>query len=671
MEIDFRRGLKSSAPIILTILALIVFYIINMSSPFMMKFSSIKWLNQLTDPFTGKPPTLFLYISWFFTQFSISPINSITFSTLIIFILLPLAAFYLEKAVVGDDFSSFLAGFVTIMFPSHVWSICSSNYSSLLGLLLTSFTIMLLCKGVNPVKRVFLMVLTSFLTSLADSISGLILFATCLTYWLLHLILERKPSLTEFYPLFSAPSLIFFPLTKTLIFEPPTTLLPIILGFLASAAGLLLLKNREIFLLTASWLFSSMLVPSLIYSPLIYSYASLPIAVSSMTLLAESRRGAIILDGEENYVEVDVGKAAGLALLSLIVLSTLTSTCNVVGDAASHIMVYVERYGGDDLLDALNWINRHTPENAVILAEFPLSIWIQSYTNRPAITNHPVKFNQYAEEFIRSYDADTMLNANYEVRNRFMRLRDWESVAPQRAPSFASSNGEGYVDFLYLDENHATLTYIYNGETLKPGFHQYAEKTTSWISRSSELAVLQHTYILEGGVTIVKRLSLLREAYSTVEYNITSAASTLESFSVKLWIPWGRRLGFTQVSENRFYFTLDSGEYEVEFYGDITYIRFGYDEEWSQPRVLTIFKSVNNQIQAKIVVRALNVEPVKWAEDKVVSVSAKELLAKYNVSYAVIPTAVKGEFMDRFGLDDALFKSLYENSKLTIYKVTL
>jgi hypothetical protein len=673
MKMDF-RGLKSSAPIILAILALIAFYIINLGSPLMTRLSDIKWLNQLTSPFTEKSPTLFLYISWFFTQFSLSPINSITLSILIVFILLPLATFYLAKGILGDYFASFLAGFIVLTFPSHVWSTCSSHYSSLLGSLLTSFALMLLCKDMSSIKKASLIALISFLTSFADLVSGLILFATCLTYWLSYSILERRFSLAQFYPLFSAPSLILFPFTEVLTFEPPATPLPITLGVLASVVGLfLLLRNRKIFLLTASWLFSSMLVSGLVHFPLIYLYASLPIAVSSLALLPECRKEAVVLsvEGEEHHVEVDVGKVAGLALLCLIVLSTLASTCNVVGSATLHTTVYVERYGDEDLLDALNWLNGHTPENAVILAEHPLSTWIQSYTNRPTITNYPVEFAQNIEELIRSYDADTVLNANYEVRNRFMRLRDWESVAPQRSPSLASSNGEGYVDFLYLDENHATVTYVYNGETFEPDFYQYLEKTTSWVLRSGEQAVLQHTYVLKGGVTIVKRLSLQKESHSTIEYNITSSASTLRSFSIKLWIPWERRLGFTQVSGNQFGFTLDSGEYEVEFQGNIADLKFGYDEEWSQPRVYAAFKPVNNQVQVKIVVKALNVKPVKWAEDDVFSASAKELLEKYNVGYAVIPTAVKREFMDRFGLDNVLFKSQHENSKLTIYKVTL
>jgi len=322
MEMDFRRWLKSSAPIILAILALAAFYIMNMSSPLMTRLSDIKWLNQLTS--AEKPPTLFLYISWFFTQFSLSPIDSITLSILTIFILLPSATFYLAKEITGDYSASFLAGFIAIIFPSHVWSTYSSNYSSLLGLLLTSFALILLCKDVNSIKKASLMALISFLTSLADFVSGLILFATCLTYWLSQLISERKPSSTEFYPLFSASSLTLLPIARISTFEPPAAPLPIILGVLASAAGLLLLlKNRKIFLLAALWLLSSIIVSSLLYFPLIYLYTSLPIAVSSMALLPESRKKAVVLSGEggEDYVEVDVGKVAGLALLSLILLS--------------------------------------------------------------------------------------------------------------------------------------------------------------------------------------------------------------------------------------------------------------------------------------------------------------------------------------------------------------
>jgi hypothetical protein len=56
---------------------------------------------------------------------------------------------------------------------------------------------------------------------------------------------------------------------------------------------------------------------------------------------------------------------------------------------------------------------------------------------------------------------------------------------------------------------------------------------------------------------------------------------------------------------------------------------------------------------------------------KVIAADIKELLAKYKISYAIIPTVVKKENMDKFGLYYEIFKSLYQNDYLTIYKVII
>ncbi|MEO0252430.1 MAG: hypothetical protein ABIM44_09395, partial [candidate division WOR-3 bacterium] len=231
-------------------------------------------------------------------------------------------------------------------------------------------------------------------------------------------------------------------------------------------------------------------------------------------------------------MEIDIPKIVGLALLLLLIVSALISTHSVLNSVASETKIYVERYGYGDLLGALEWIKSNTPEGTVVLAEYPLSTWIKSYANRPTLGNYPVNFDKNVEEFMMSYDADTILNSNFEMRNLFLRLRDWGPVAPQRAPSFASSKDGKYLDFLYIDENHVNVKYSFRGETLKPDFYGYKERTVSWLVRSGEEAALQYVYALEGNVTIVKRIFLEKSPEATIEYSVTSTSSNIESFLV-------------------------------------------------------------------------------------------------------------------------------------------
>ncbi|MEM3162651.1 MAG: hypothetical protein QW056_06675, partial [Candidatus Bathyarchaeia archaeon] len=473
--------------------------------------------------------------------------------------------------------------------------------------------------------------------------------------------------------LLSLTSLTSFMFAEVQTFEPSTSPLLLMIGIPLGIAGLFLLRHHRSLSLLPSWLFSSTLVPMVMHPPMILLYPSIPIAVLSSTLLSTCLHKALHISREldEYHVELDVGRAAGILLYVLLLSSVIIQSYVIVNDVGASTGVYFERYGSNDLVEALNWICTYSPRDAVILAEHPLGTWISSYTGRPVITNIPTASSpSNIGYFLQCYDADTILNANYEIRNRFIRLRDWETVAPQRSPVIASSDGEKYTDFLYLDENHATVTYEYKGVTVAPDFYMYLEKNTSWVIRSGEQAVLQHFYLLEDGVKIFKSISLNKSASTLITYKITSEESVLKMFTVKLWIPWERKLGFTEVSGNTFSLQLDSGSYEIEFRGDLAELKFGFDEKWSQPRVHAVFKPIENRIYAEILIRALDVRPVSWMKDEVVSVSARELVIKHNVGYAVIPIAVKREFMDKFGLDVDLFKSQFENAKLTVYKAT-
>lgn len=671
MGIGLKR-LQSLAPVFLSASALIVFYVLNRDFLSAAKPADVRWLKNLEAPLIGNV-SLLSYLSWFFMQFSLSPMNSLTLSTALIFLSLPLAAFYLVRNITGDIKASFFAGVIALSFPSHIWVMYNSHYQSLLGIVFESLIVILILGGLKSIKRAVIIPIIGFLIALTDLMSGLVISATCVLHSLSQFILERKIRREHLHPLLSLTSLASFMFAEIQTFEPSASTLPLMIGIPLGIAGLFLLRHQRSFSLLLSWLFSSVSVPLVAHSPMALLYTSIPIAVSSSTLLPTCLREALHVGKEldEYHVELDAGKVAGILLCALLLFSAIIQSSVIVNNVRASTGIYFERYGSRELVEALDWIRTYSSGKTVILAEYPLGTWISSYTGRPVITNAPTaRPHSNVGYFLQCYDAETILNANYEIRNRFLRLRDWEPVAPQRSPIVASSDGERYTDFLYLDENHATVTYEYGGAVVAPDFYRYVEKNTSWAVRSGEQASLKHFYLLEGGVTIFKGVGLDRSASALITYNITSEKAVLKMFTVKLWIPWERKLGFTEVSGNRFRLELDSGAYEVEFHGDLAGLRFGFDEKWSQPRIYAVFKPAENRVYAEILIKALDARPISWMDDGVVSESARELVIKRNVGYAVIPKAVKGDFMDKFGLDIGLFKSQFENAKLTVYKAT-
>jgi len=251
-------------------------------------------------------------------------------------------------------------------------------------------------------------------------------------------------------------------------------------------------------------------------------------------------------------------------------------------------------------------------------------------------------------------------------------LRDWGPVAPQRVPSFAVSDGENFVDFLYVDESHAQVTYDLNGSSYTPNFYNYTVRFSDWVDRSSEVAILSHIFAVEGAL-INKTICLSRSvAEASVEYKIeANPNASLQKFSLKAWIPWERRLGFTKVSGSMVELSLDVGDFLVSFEGNVLSVSFEPDKVWSQMKAETIFAPASNQIYAKMTVKALTAKPIRWSTDEIVAYATTELMAQHRVAYVVVPTIVKKQGMDRFGLDFPKFLSMFENNKLTVYKIIL
>ena len=676
------RNLKTSNIILiflLILLAILVFYVSTLGLIIATRPDDIKWLTLLNEIIKGKPNTiiLFPYIAWIFSPFFANLSYAIMSSALLTFILLPLPAFYMTYKITNNKIASFIAGILVIIYPLHSWLIMSSDYAQLQGLLFLSVSIIFITRftKLDVAKKSIIIAIFSLLTALADSNAMFILVIASSLIVIINIIMNKKIKLNFMYPLASYISLPIILLYKQQTINIPTDIYQtIIIGFISGIFGLYLIlkRSKEDFLVIASWLLASIISIVIISPQLAIIYLFYPLAISTSVLLPEIIKGLALSKRVENeeVVEIDLTKLFALLLIAFLIISNTFIIYNVVNKTIQNYSIYIDRYGDIDLLNALAWINENTPKDAVILAEYPLSSWIQSYTKRTVITNLPTNPNDI-NNFIKSYDADTILNANYELKNQFIRLRDWGSKAPQRSPTIASSDGNNYSEFIYIDENHARVSYTYNNKLLSPDFYQYKSTNTTWIIRTENIATIQHTSSLEGEVTIIKQLTLTTESKATIEYYISSTTSIINSFTLKMWVPWERKLGFTQVIGNTFHFSTDIGEYKITFNGTLVRLTFGPDETWTQPRVLATFVPIQNSIRVKVTVEILNPKPINWMNSKVIAADIKELLAKYKISYAIIPTVVKKENMDKFGLYYEIFKSMYQNDYLTIYKVII
>lgn len=630
-------------------------------------------------------PNLFTYVVAFVGRFIKDSFLALKVTTFLFNLTLVSAVFFLATRLTKDLRAGVLSSLLLALHPSIISVLQMSAYQVVVGLAWVSIALYILIvdfQGKIPYGLVLVTIL-SVLAAVSDPLTGLIivvmLFSRALTNIkgnsLRHVLLD---------PLAVLPGgivgavLIFcyrssFTLSEMVI-DPVIPALALLTAFFG---GVLLYRRRNMqgLKLLISWLVASVVVPPLLNVPVltavaVYALPSLLILGSALVLNVDQGmiitvKGAVVAsnrrkksEGSEKLMEVDITKLTCVILLIVLGLYSMISNYVAYAEVNTAYGLEWERYGDLELREAMTWINIRTPQNAVIVAEDPLRDWVEAFGGRTTLSN--------------SYVTDSILCANYEIRNLFLRLRDWGPIAPQRVPFFAVSDGESFVDFLYVDESHAQVTYNLDGNSYTPNFYNYTVRFSGWIERSSEVAILCHVFEVEGAF-INKTIWLSKgAAEASVEYTVeTKPNASLQEFSLKAWVPWGRRLGFTEVSGSRVELSLDVGDFLVSFEGNLLSVAFEPDKKWAQMRAEAIFTPISSQIYAKMTVKALTAKPIGWSKDEVVAYATTELMAQYRVAYVIVPTIVKKQGMDRFGLNFPKFLSMFENSKLTVYKIIL
>jgi len=629
-------------------------------------------------------PSLFTYAVAFIGRFVKDPFLALKVTTFLFNLTLASAVFFLATRLTRNLKVGVLSSLLLALHPSIIAVLQTSAYQIVVGLAWVSIALYVLIMDFQGKRTVgsALLTILSVLAAVSDPITSLIILVI-LSLSALTKIKSNPSRKVLVDPLAVLPGglvgaiLIFF--YRSGFTLPEMAIDPVIpaLALITAFFGVVLLyRRRELqsLKLLILWFVASLVVPlllnvSVLVAVAVYALPSLLILGSVLVLnvdrgMIKTMKGVVASNprkkskGSEKLLEVDITK------LTCVILLILLGFCSMISNYFAYAAVNAayglewERYGDLELREAMMWINIHTPQNAVVVAESPLRDWVEAFGGRTSLSN--------------SYVIDSILGANYEIRNLFVRLRDWGPVAPQRAPFFAVSDGENFVNFLYVDESHAQLTYDLNGSSCTPDFYNYTIHFSDWIDRSSEIAILCHIFEVEGAL-IYKTISLSEgTAEAFIEYTIeANPNASLQKFSLKAWVPWERRIGFTKVSNLCVELSLDVGDFLVSFDGYVHSVEFEPDREWSQMRAEAIFTPINGQIHAKMTVKALTAKPIGWSEDKVVAYATTELMAQYRVAYAVVPTIVKKQGMDRFGLDFPKFLSMFENSKLTVYKMIL
>jgi hypothetical protein len=247
-------------------------------------------------------------------------------------------------------------------------------------------------------------------------------------------------------------------------------------------------------------------------------YVIFGLLLLSSTLLLNVRKFSVAtVENGTRFVHVDGTRAAALVFILLILAADLGTSVAASRASVNGYATLATRYGNPELFQAMAWLNQNTPAGSAVLSEYPLSLWVNTLGGRPSLSNF--NLNSSYSGFLATYDADTMLNSTYEMRNGFMRVRDWAPVAPQRSPLISVAGGDQYLNVLYVDENHLNLLDP-NGVPISVPYGNVTKLSSGFAEVNGSVA-LQQRYVISG-VNVERDVLMGNGAQLTLAYVVTA-----------------------------------------------------------------------------------------------------------------------------------------------------
>jgi hypothetical protein len=306
---------------------------------------------------------------------------------------------------------------------------------------------------------------------------------------------------------------------------------------------------------------------------------------------------------------------------------------NVVNDWYNHI----DLYGDKEKLEALEWIQHNTPEDAVFVAEEPFARWIEGLVSRKVMMYAPPQYLFVKGEADRSMAASTLLESRIELRNDLIRICDQDPYG-NFTPSVSFKREGVYENALYMN-NIESKVYVSNG-------------TVEWSERLSE-ATTNRSYSLSSNLSSasyassysMNHISYAREinlGANATEFSLIYSIETvdpslrLSNFTIPIFSAEGK--GFDEVlAESAEAIRVRSGAqwFHISLKGQV--LGAVFIDSPTTDTILLSFKpreGSTKSISARIDFGPEDHGPVSG---KLVAIDRNDIVREFMVSYVVIP----------------------------------
>lgn len=414
-------------------------------------------------------------------------------------------------------------------------------------------------------------------------------------------------------------------------------------------------RGRPYILAMGSWILAPLLMSQAYLFGVTFDYRrafffaiqpSLIMAVASFALLGEIIPKGNIAIAISHKIPMTrfVRKAVRVLPAIVLILLSLSILLNQVEIGVSYVKVvddwytHIDPYGDKEKMDALEWIMRSSPTNAVFVAEEPFARWIEGLTSRRALVYASPQYLFVKGERERSLAARAILECRLELRNDLIRICDQYPYG-NYTPSISFQRQGIYEDTFYISGSESKL-YLSNGTAVWSERLDHNEPS----SRTHNLSINSRSALYEtrqayGNVLVARQIVMDGDdEQASLSYTAwtNSASIKLLNFTIPLFSAEG--VGFDEVraeSVNRIHVRSGPIWFHISLGGEIRSAQF-IDTEATDAIVLNYGGESNSSgsISATITVSS---DQQATGSEGLVALSWQDIVRQFNISYVVIP----------------------------------
>lgn len=628
------------------------------------------------------PPLPFLILIQL--KYLFGPLQALKIMGSVLFALQPIPIYFLAKKITGSRLGGLIAAYATSFMPINIEMLGWGGYPNLLGLLLLPTNIFFAVSVMSDPKlrNMCLMVLTSVLMPFLHHLT-LGIFLGILLFWMLLLAVMRKTDKIKYLMYNFIAGLVALAFYRMVLAYPSQFVwfneaayyslrvnffeaamwalkTPAIMIAVSMIAAYIILRKDEVLqkehqaLLLAWFLFPILATQSYLLGIAIdfnrvffFIFQPAPIVIASPFSLIKNM-GRL----EGNIFSNPLRLRPSKKLISIILITSISAittisifsmgmsvVANVAGWYSSQ-----DIYGDYEKVSALEWIKRETPLDSVFVADEYMGRWIEGYASRRTYLYMEPRFLFIKGQLERYYIASSVLLADKEIRNCYLRVLDQAPYNMSYTPIICFWNRGEYKETLYIDE-----------KIMVRGLENLTLSDLRIISRACTETSSIETYYINKDVFRQNETLLMKKVISVSGYKVDVIyESVIKNVTVYVNISLKRSVNLVEVYDRRAVIHTDLGKVLIDT---------SAEKIKSEGRKIRFYSEGSN-----LTIQVFMENPVRNELDQTLVFESSKIVRENSISYIVVPRiSPKGlETLPEYQHLLGKFKVAYVNDRVII-----